>query len=152
MALVRSDPFSELDRFFQQAFGSAGERNWSMPLDAYRKDDMFLVQLDVPGIAPDSVELTVDNHVLTVKATRHAPTMQEGVQPVIAERPWGEFTRQILLGDNLDTSNIRAEYDAGVLTVTLPVAEHAKPRKIDVAVKDSATSVEASQQQAAVTS
>ena len=152
MALVRSDPFREIDRFFQQAFGGPGERTWGMPLDAYRKDDMFLVQLDVPGIAPDSVELTVDNHVLTVKATRHAPTMQEGVQPVIAERPWGEFSRQILLGDNLDTSNIRAEYDAGVLTVSLPIAEHAKPRKIDVAVKDSATTVGAASQQQAVAS
>ena len=152
MTLVRSDPFRELDRFFQQAFGGTGERMWSMPLDAYRKDDMFLVQLDVPGIAPDSVELTVDNHVLTVKATRHAPTMQEGVQPVIAERPWGEFSRQILLGDNLDTSNIRAESDAGVLTVSLPIAEHAKPRKIDVAVKDSATTVGAAPQQQAVAS
>ena len=149
MALVRSDPFREFDRFFQQAVGG-GERIWSMPLDAYRKDDMFLVQLDVPGIAPDSVELTVDNHVLTVRATRHAPTMHEGVQPVIAERPWGEFTRQILLGDNLDTNNIRAEYDAGVLTVSLPIAEHAKPRKIDVAVKDTATTVGTTQQQTAV--
>jgi HSP20 family protein len=152
MALVRSDPFRELDRVFQQALGGAGERVWSMPLDAYRKDEMFLVQLDVPGISPDSVELTVDNHVLTVKATRHAPTMQEGVQPVIAERPWGEFTRQILLGDNLDTEKIRAEYDAGVLTITLPVAEHAKPRRIDVSVKDKATSVPTSQQEKAVVS
>lgn len=152
MALVRSDPFREIDRFVQQALAGTGERTWSMPLDAYRKDDMFLVQLDVPGVAPDSVELTVDNHVLTVKATRHAPTMQEGVQPVIAERPWGEFSRQILLGDNLDTSNIHAEYDAGVLTISLPVAEHAKPRKIDVTVKDSATQVGSTQQQSAVTS
>jgi HSP20 family protein len=152
MALVRSDPFREIDRFVQQALAGSGERTWSMPLDAYRKDDLFLVQLDVPGVAPDSVELTVDNHVLTVKATRHAPTMQEGVQPVIAERPWGEFSRQILLGDNLDTSNIHAEYDAGVLTISLPVAEHAKPRKIDVTVKDSATQVGSTQQQSAVTS
>lgn len=151
MALVRSDPFREFDRLFQQAFAGSGERMWSMPLDAYRKDDMFLVQLDVPGIAPDSVELTVDNHVLTVKATRHPPTMQEGVQPVIAERPWGEFTRQILLGDNLDTNSIHAEYEAGVLTISLPVAEHAKPRKIDVSVKDSTTTVGAAQQQTAVT-
>lgn len=152
MALVRSDPFREIDRFFQQALGGPGERNWSMPLDAYRKDDMFLLQLDVPGITPDSVELTVDNHVLTIKATRHAPTMQEGVEPVIAERPWGEFTRQVLLGDNLDTEKIRAEYEGGVLTVTLPVAEHAKPRRIDVSVKDNATTVAAAQQPEAVSS
>ena len=132
MALVRSDPFREIDRFFQQAFGGPGERNWGMPMDAYRKDDMFLLQLDVPGIAADSVELTVDNNVLTIKATRHAPTMQEGVEPVIAERPWGEFTRQVLLGSNLDVSRIQADYDAGVLTVSIPVAEHAKPCRIDV--------------------
>lgn len=152
MALVRSDPFREIDRFFQQALGGPGERNWSMPLDAYRKDDMFLLQLDVPGIAPDSVELTVDNHVLTIKATRHAPTMQEGVQPVIAERPWGEFTRQVLLGDNLDIEKIQAEYEGGVLTVTLPVAEHAKPRRIDVSVKDNSTTVAAPREPEAVSS
>lgn len=151
MALVRSDPFREFDRFFQQAFGGPGERVWSMPLDAYRKDDMFLLQLDVPGIAPDSVELTVDNNVLTIKATRHAQTMHEGVEPVIAERPWGEFTRQILLGDNLDTQHIRAEYDAGVLTITLPVAEHAKPRRIDVSVKEGGTTVAAARHPEAVT-
>ena len=135
MALVRSDPFREIDRFFQQAFGGPGERSWGMPMDAYRKDDMFLLQLDVPGIDADGVELTVDNNVLTIKATRHAPTMQEGVEPVIAERPWGEFTRQVLLGNNLDVSSIQAEYDAGVLTVSIPVAEQAKPRRIDVSVR-----------------
>ncbi|HUR51549.1 MAG TPA: Hsp20/alpha crystallin family protein [Mycobacteriales bacterium] len=136
MALVRSDPFREIDRFFQQAFGGGGERSWGMPMDAYRKDDMFLVQFDVPGIAADGVELAVDNNVLTVTATRHAPTMQEGVQPVVSERPWGEFTRQVLLGDNLDVERIHAEYDAGVLTVSIPVAERAKPRRIEVSVRE----------------
>src|ERR1041384_6189187 len=97
VALVRTDPFREIDRFFQQAFAGGGERSWGMPMDAYRKDDMFLLQLDVPGIPADGIELSVDNNVLTVKATRHAPTMQEGVQPVVSERPWGEFTRQVLL-------------------------------------------------------
>jgi len=152
VALVRSDPFREIDRFFQQAFGGPGERSWGMPMDAYRKDDMFLLQLDVPGISADSVELTVDNNVLTVKATRHAPTMQEGVEPVIAERPWGEFTRQVLLGNNLDISRIQADYDAGVLTVSIPVAEHAKPRRIDVSVRDTSTPVSAPRQPEAVTS
>jgi HSP20 family protein len=123
-----------------------------MPMDAYRKNGMFLLQFDVPGISADSVELTVDSNVLTVKATRHAPAMQEAVQPVIAERPWGEFTREVLLGDNLDTSQIQAEYDAGVLTVSIPVAEHAKPRRIDVTVREgSATLVGAPPQQQSVT-
>ena len=152
MAFVRSDPFREIDRFFQQAFGGPGERNWGMPMDAYRKDDMFLLQLDIPGIDADAVELTVDNNVLTVKATRHAPTMQEGVEPVIAERPWGEFSRQVLLGNNLDVSRIQADYDAGVLTVSIPVAEHAKPRRIDVSVRDSAAAVTSPRQPEAVTS
>ena len=151
MALVRSDPFREIDRFFQQAFGGPGERTWGMPMDAYRKDDRFLLQLDVPGISADAVELTVDNNVLTIKATRHAPTMQEGVEPVIAERPWGEFTREVLLGNNLDVSKIEAEYDAGVLTVSIPVAEHAKPRRIDVSVREAATSVASPRQPEAVT-
>lgn len=151
MALVRSDPFREIDRFFQQAFGGPGERTWGMPMDAYRKDDMFLLQLDVPGIAADAVELTVDNNVLTIKATRHAPTMQEGVEPVIAERPWGEFSRQVLLGNNLDISKIRAEYDAGVLTVSIPVAEQAKPRRIDVNTRENAASVAGPREPQAVT-
>ncbi len=147
MALVRSDPFRDFDRIVQQAFGGlAGERTWNMPMDAYRKDDMFLLQFDVPGIAADSVELTVDNHVLTVKAARHAPVMQEGVNPVIAERPFGEFSREVLLGDNLNTGDIRAEYDAGVLTVSIPVAEHAKPRRIDVTPREGSASIAGSTQ------
>lgn len=152
MSAVRSDPFRELDRFFQQALGGTGERAWGMPMDGYRKDDRFLLQFDVPGITADSLELSVDNNVLTVKATRHAPTMQEGVEPVFAERPWGEFTRQVLLGDNLDTDNVQAEYDSGVLTITIPVAEHAKPRRIDVAVRSGAASVGAPRQPEAVAS
>jgi HSP20 family protein len=150
VALVRSDPFREIDRFFQQAFGGPGERSWGMPMDAYRKDDMFLLQLDVPGIAADSVELTVDNNVLTIRATRHAPATMEGVDPVIAERPWGEFTRQVLLGNNLDVSRIQADYDAGVLTVSIPVAEHAKPRRIDVTVREGSATVGSPRQREAV--
>ena len=150
MALVRSDPFREIDRFFQQAFGGPGERSWGMPMDAYRKDDMFLLQLDVPGISAESVELTVDNNVLTIRASRHAPVMQEQVEPVVAERPWGEFSRQVLLGNNLDVSRIQAEYDAGVLTVSIPVAEHAKPRRIEVNVRDSSAPVASPRQPEAV--
>jgi HSP20 family protein len=123
-----------------------------MPMDAYRKDDMFLLQLDVPGIAANAVDLTVDNNVLTIKATRHAPSMQEGVEPMIAERPWGEFTRQVLLGNNLDVSQIRAQYDAGVLTVSIPVAEHAKPRRIEVSVQEGPEAVASPRQREAVTS
>jgi HSP20 family protein len=149
--LVRSDPFRDIDRLFQHALAGTGERGWGMPMDAYRKDGTFLLQLDIPGIPADAVELNVDNHVLTVKATRHAPSMQEGVEPVMSERPYGEFTRQILLGDNLDTGRIEAEYDAGVLTVKIPVAEHAKPRKIEVAVREGPQQVTPGTQPEAVT-
>lgn len=149
--LVRSDPFREIDRLFQSAFGGSNERSWAMPMDAYRKESeqgpVFLLQLDLPGIAPDGVQLSIEDNVLTVTATRHAPTMQEGVQAVVAERPFGEFTRRVLLGDNLDTEQVQAEYDAGVLTVTIPVAERAKPRRIDVAVKGAATALAAATQE-----
>jgi len=91
-----------------------------------------LLQFDVPGVDSESIELTVDNNTLTVKAERQAPLLVEGIEALIAERPHGVFTRQILLGDNLDTSMIDAQYSDGVLTLSIPVAEEAKPRRIDV--------------------
>ena len=135
MALVRSDPFRDVDRLFQQFWGvpnGSGSRPMAMPMDAYRKDDSFLIRLDLPGVKADGVELTVEDNVLTIKAERPAPPATDGVESVIAERPFGTFTRQVLLGNNLDTENIRALYEAGVLTLMIPVAEHAKPRRIEI--------------------
>lgn len=132
MALVRSDPFRDVDRLFQQLWAQNGSRPMAMPMDAYRKDDAFLIQLDLPGVKAESVELTVEDNVLTVKAERAAPPPSERVEPVISERPYGTFVRQVFLGTNLDTEHIRAEYEAGVLTLVIPVAEHAKPRRIEV--------------------
>jgi len=135
MALVRSDPFRDVDRLFQQLWGGQngnGARSMAMPMDAYRKDDSFLIRLDLPGVSADSVELTVEENVLTIRAERAAPPASDGVESVIAERPFGTFTRQVFLGTNLDTEHIRAEYEAGVLTLVIPVAEHAKPRRIEV--------------------
>ncbi len=135
MALVRSDPFRDVDRFFQQLWGSqngGSNRPLAMPMDAFRKDDSFLIRLDLPGVSVDSVDLTVEDNVLTIKAERPAPPTSEDVELVIAERPYGTFTRQVFLGTNLDTEHIRAEYEAGVLTLAIPVAEHAKPRRIAV--------------------
>ncbi len=106
-----------------------------MPMDAYRKDDSFLLQLDLPGMKADSLELTVEDNVLTIKAERPRPPASEGIESVMSERPYGTFTRQVLLGNNLDTENIRAEYEAGVLTVAIPVAEQAKPRRIEVTAR-----------------
>ena len=135
MALVRSDPFRDVDRLFQQLWGGQngnGSRTMAMPMDAFRKDDSFLMRLDLPGVSADAVELTVEENVLTIKAERPAPPASEGIEAVIAERPYGTFTRQVFLGTNLDTEHIRAEYEAGVLTLAIPVAEHAKPRRIEV--------------------
>jgi len=135
MALVRSDPFREFDRLMQHVWGGSNapaRAGWSMPMDAYRKADVFLVQLDLPGVATDAIELTVEDNVLTIKAERPTPPVQEGVETLVSERPYGTFARQMFLGDNLDTEKIEAKYDAGVLTVSIPVAPHAKPRRIEV--------------------
>jgi len=133
MALVRSDPFRDVDRLFQQLWGGQngnGSRSLTMPMDAYRKNDSFLIRLDLPGVSADAVE--VEENVLTIKAERGTPPTSDGIEVVIAERPFGTFTRQVFLGTNLDTQHVRAEYEAGVLTLAIPVAEHAKPRRIEV--------------------
>jgi HSP20 family protein len=132
--LVRSEPFREFDRFVQQMMGDSTRRvaSLAMPMDAYRKGDMFLLQFDLPGIEPSSIDLTVDNNTLVVKAERPVPQLTGETEALVAERPHGTFTRQVFLGDNLDTTKIEAQYDAGVLTLSIPVAEQAKPRRIEV--------------------
>lgn len=144
MALVRSDPFRDVDRLFQQLWGGQnGSRTMAMPMDAYRKKDSFLISLDLPGVKAESVDLTVEENVLTIKAERSAPPVSEDIEAVVSERPYGMFTRQVFLGTNLDTEHIRAEYEAGVLTLVIPVAEHAKPRRIEVNAKDERQSLSA---------
>jgi len=128
--LMRTDPFRDFDRLTQQLLGTAA-RPVTMPLDAYRLGDEFLVQLDLPGVDASKIELTVEQNVLTITAERKtAPAA--GVQSLISERPQGVFTRQLFLGDTLDADKIRADYTAGVLTLTMPVAEQAKPRRIEI--------------------
>jgi HSP20 family protein len=134
--LMRTDPFRELDRFTQQVFGAVS-RPGAMPMDAYRKGDEFLVHFDLPGIDPDSIDLTVEQNVLTVRAERSA-LAQEGAEMLVTERPSGTFTRQLFLGETLDTEHIEANYDAGVLTLTIPVHQAAKPRKVAVTSGDKA--------------
>lgn len=136
MALVRSDPFRDLDRLAQQLWGAGSTRSssMSMPMDAYRKDDVFLVQMDIPGVQGDGIELTVEDNVLTVRADRPSPSTVDGVSTLVSERPHGTFVRQMFLGDNLDTDRIEAHYEAGVLTLSIPVAAHAKPRRIAIDV------------------
>ncbi|MEV4605057.1 Hsp20/alpha crystallin family protein [Amycolatopsis sp. NPDC049253] len=131
--LMRTDPFRELDRLTQQFFGANGTtaRPAVMPMDAYRSGNEYVVEFDLPGVAPDSIDLDVERHVLTVKAERR-PGFDEGVEVQVSERPRGVFSRQLFLGDTLDADNIAAHYDAGVLTLRVPIAEQAKPRKIAI--------------------
>jgi HSP20 family protein len=133
--LMRTDPFRELDRLTQQVFGTNGTlaRPSVMPMDAWRDGDTFHVEFDLPGVRPDSIDLDVERNVVTVKAER--PPRASDAEAIAAERPRGVFSRQLILGDNLDTEHIEASYDAGVLTLRIPVAEKAKPRKISVASK-----------------
>jgi HSP20 family protein len=128
--LVRTDPFRDLDRLTQQLFGTA-TRPAAMPMDAYRKGDTFYIHFDLPGVSPDSIDLTVEQNVLTVRAERR-PEQVDGAEMIVAERTSGVFTRQVFLGDTLDTDSISADYSAGILTLTIPVHEQAKPRSIQI--------------------
>jgi HSP20 family protein len=130
MMLMRTDPFRELDRLTQQVLGSAA-RPAAMPMDAFRDGDTFVVELDLPGVDPESIDLDVERNVLSVKAERR-PSVGEDTEVLIAERPAGSFSRQLFLGETLDTERIDAAYEAGVLRLTIPVAEQAKPRKIAI--------------------
>ena len=133
--LMRTDPFRELDRLTQQVFGNqpgTWTRPTSMPMDAYRSGEHFVVSFDLPGVDPDAIELDVERNVLTVKAERRPMATGEQVEMQVAERPLGVFSRQLFLGDTLDTEHIDASYDAGVLTLRIPVAERAKPRRITI--------------------
>ncbi|MER5573559.1 Hsp20/alpha crystallin family protein [Streptomyces massasporeus] len=129
--LMRTDPFRELDRLTQQVFGPATTRPSAMAMDAYRSGDDFFVHFDLPGIDPETIELDVERNVLNVRAERRSPA-PEGAEPLVAERPTGTFTRQLFLGDTLDTERIDASYESGVLTLRIPVAEQAKPRRIQI--------------------
>ena len=138
--LMRTDPFRELDRLTQQMFGTVS-RPVAMPMNAYRKGDTFLLNFDLPGVRPDSIDLTVERNVLTVHAEREAPEPDEVVELIADECPAGVFTRQVFLGETLDTDNIQADYTSGVLSLRIPVHESAKPRKVSVTNSDSAQQI-----------
>jgi HSP20 family protein len=128
--LLRYDPFRELDRVTDQLFGSASRPTWA-PMDAVRRGEHVELRFDLPGIAPEAVELTVERNVLTVKAERSwAP--EPGDEVLAHERPQGSFSRQVMLGENLDTDALEARYDRGVLEIRIPVAEKAKARRVEI--------------------
>ncbi|MGH9096639.1 MAG: Hsp20/alpha crystallin family protein [Acidimicrobiales bacterium] len=134
--LVRSDPFRQFDRLAEQVFGTAA-RPAAMPMDAWRDGNEFVAEFDLPGIDPASIDLDVERNVVTVRAERRSLTGPE-VELVASERPTGVFSRQVILGDALDTGAISAAYNSGVLRLTIPVAERAKPRKITVSTDEQA--------------
>jgi HSP20 family protein len=138
--LMRTDPFREIDRMAEQFFGTTA-RPAVMHLDAYRDGDTFYAAFDLPGVDPDSIECTVERNVLTVRAERRRPT-GEAVELIAAERPMGVFTRQLFLGDTLDADHLEATYEAGVLTLRIPVAEKAKPRRVAINLTNDRKTIE----------
>ena len=132
--LMRYDPFRELDRYTEQLFGSGGggRQAW-MPMDAVRRGDGVELRFDLPGVAPESIDVNVERNVLTVRAER-SWYLGEGEEALAKERGHGAFTRQVFLGDALDTDRLEARYDQGVLSVSIPTAEQAKPRKVEIQV------------------
>jgi HSP20 family protein len=144
MLLRTTDPFRDFDRLTSQLLGATlgtTNRPAVMPMDAWREGDVFHLEFDLPGVAPESIDLDVERNVLTVRAERVA---KNGDWEMLAsERPRGMFSRQLVLGDNLDLDQIQATYDAGVLRLTIPVAERAKPRKIEVGTGTEPAAIEA---------
>ena len=133
--MIRTDPFQVFDQLTRQLTGP-----WTgptaMPMDAYRSGDDFVVSFDLPGVDPEAIDVSVERNVLTVKAERPGLTVGDGDQVQISERPQGTFTRQVFLDDNLDADRIEASYEAGVLRLRIPIAEQAKPRKIEISGVD----------------
>src|SRR4051794_40360103 len=133
MLLRTADPFREFDRLAQQLLGATGTTNRPavMPMDAWREGEVFVLEFDLPGVSPETIDLDVERNVLTVRAEKVA---RNGDWEMLAtERPRGLFSRQLVLGDNLDLDRVQASYEAGVLRLVVPVAEKAKPRKISIA-------------------
>ena len=127
--LMRFEPFREFDRVSEELLRQRSARQ--IPVDAYRRLTDLKILLDLPGVDPGSIELTVEKDVLTVVATRNwVPAEDDQVQ--ITERAQGEFRRQLMLGESLDREHIAATYEDGVLTITIPVSEQAKPRKVEI--------------------
>jgi HSP20 family protein len=138
--LMRTDPFRDLDRVAQELLGTRA-RPAAMPIDAFRRGDEFVVQFDMPGVRADAFELTVERNVLTVHAQRGRDNGDD-VELLIGERPHGTFSRQLFLGETLDTDRMEAEYHDGVLTIRLPVKEQAKPRRVEIRSGGSSTPID----------
>lgn len=153
-AVLRFDPFRDLDRMTEQLLGvPAGTARAPrfMPMDLYRSGDHYVLHADLPGVDPGSVDVNVQNGTLTIKAER-TERDTEGVQWIASERFTGTYLRQLSLGEGIDSEKIAATYENGVLTVTLPVAERAKPRRVEVQASGSPTTIQGSAQQSSISS
>ena len=148
MSTMLYNPFHELDRFFEQAARTVARDARLMPMDLYREGDNFIAKLDLPGVDPSTIEVGIDDRTLTVTAERKPVEIESGEKNrwVSRERTTGSFARQLTLGGGLDLSNVNADYADGVLTLTIPVSEEAKPRKIAISGVDAPAEVEGSDQ------
>ena len=139
--LMRSEPFTEVNRLAQQLFGTPQTGTWSrpaaMPADAYRNGDEFVIAFDLPGVDKDAIDIDVERNMLTVRAERRPVSLGDKAEAHLTERPLGVFSRQLFLGESLDTDKIDATYDNGVLVLRIPIAEKAKPRKITISSGES---------------
>jgi HSP20 family protein len=135
MTLMRFDPFRELDRLAEAAFSGGARAARSLPMEALRRGDEFLVLLDLPGVQREDVDVTVERNVVSIRA-RRVPQRQEGDEVIVDERIYGEFTRQLFLGDNLDSGGLSADMENGVLTLRIPVSEASKPRRVALTSSD----------------
>ncbi len=138
--LMRTDPFRDFDRLAQQVLGTM-IRPAAMPMDAWREGDLFIVEFDLPGVDVNSLNLDVERNVLTVHAQRPEPDPDR--EMISSERARGVFSRQLFLSDTLDTDAIEANYAGRVLRLTIPVAEKAKPRRIEITSKTDKTPINA---------
>ncbi|TBT88410.1 Hsp20/alpha crystallin family protein [Propioniciclava sinopodophylli] len=138
--LMRTDPFRDFDRLAEAMLGTRA-RPAAMPMTAYRDDGSFVVELDLPGVSADSIDLMVEQNVLTVHAERRPPA--DDTERIVDERSYGVFSRQLFLGETLDAERLSANYDAGVLTIRIPIAEKAKPRKVEITSGDTAKEISA---------
>ena len=135
------DPFREMDRWFSDAARTPAAT--AMPMDLYREGDVFVTQIDLPGVDPASIDVDVDDRTLTVRAERKGST-GEDTKWLVRERPTGTFARQLTLGYGVSPDRISADYSDGVLSLRIPVAEEAKPRKIEVQHSGTQTQIEGS--------
>jgi HSP20 family protein len=141
MTIMRFDPLREFDRVTEQLLASTTRAMRAIPMEAYRRGDQFFVHLDLPDVKDEDVDVTVEGNMVNVRAERRKQR-EEGDEVIVDERPEGVFTRQLLLGENLDPSGLSGSYDRGVLTIMIPVSKAAQPRKVPISAQSTTSSAQ----------